>query len=98
MDHNHKHHHVNSKSNDVKKRSIHRIRIIQGHLKKIEKMLEDDEYCLDIVHQSRAVQSALKKLDLLIIENHLNTCVIDQIKSGEEDRTTDELLKLFEYK
>lgn len=95
MDH-HKHNHTNSK--DVKKRAIHRIKIIQGHLKKVEQMISEDEYCVNIVHQSRAVQSALKKLDLLIIKDHLNTCVIDQIRSGEEVRTTDELLKLFEYK
>lgn len=93
MQHNHEHHH-----SDIKQRSIHRIKIIQGHLKKVEDMLQNDQYCLDIVHQSRAIQSALKKLDLLIIENHLKTCVIDQIKGGEEDRTTEELLKLFEYK
>lgn len=93
MQNNHNH-----KDADVKKRAVHRIRIIQGHLKKVEQMLRDDEYCLDVVHQSRAVQSALKKLDLLIIEDHLNGCVVDQIKNGEEDRTTDELLKLFEYK
>jgi DNA-binding FrmR family transcriptional regulator len=89
---------MNNKDKNTKKRAIHRIKIIQGHLKKVEKMLKDDEYCLDIVHQSRAVQNALKKLDLLIIENHLNSCVIDQIKKGETDKTTDELLKLFEYK
>lgn len=92
MEHNHK------KNKDTKTRSLHRIKIIQGHLKKVESMLESDEYCLDIVHQSRAVQSALKKLDILIIKDHLNTCVIDQIKNGEEQRTTEELLKLFEYK
>lgn len=92
MEHNHK------KNKDTKTRSLHRIKIIQGHLKKVESMLEKDEYCLDIVHQSRAVQSALKKLDILIIKDHLDTCVIDQIKNGEEQRTTEELLKLFEYK
>lgn len=90
--HNHKH------KEDTKKRAIHRIKIIQGHLKKIQLMLEEDKYCVDIVHQSRAVQSALKKLDLLIIEDHLNTCVVDQIKNGDEAETTEELLKLFEYK
>ena len=86
------------KETNTKKRAIHRIKIIQGHLKKVQEMLENDEYCVDIVHQSRAIQSALKKLDLLIIEDHLNSCVIDQIKHGEEAKTTDELLKLFEYK
>ena len=94
MEHNHDKRHKTT----TKDRGLHRIKIIKGHLNKIEQMLENDEYCVDIVHQSRAVQSALKKLDLLIIEDHLNGCVIRQIQNGEEARTTDELLKLFDYK
>ncbi|MCA9379821.1 metal-sensing transcriptional repressor [Candidatus Dojkabacteria bacterium] len=81
-----------------KDKALHRIKIIQGHLKAVEKMLQDDQYCVDIVHQSRAVQKALKNLDLLLIENHLKTCVVNQIHNHEEKRTTEELLKLFEYK
>jgi DNA-binding FrmR family transcriptional regulator len=92
MNHNH------PQEKEVKKRAIHRIKIIQGHLKKVQNMLENDEYCVDIVHQSRAVQSALKKLDSFIIEEHLNTCVIDQIQNGKSDKTTEELLKLFNYR
>jgi DNA-binding FrmR family transcriptional regulator len=81
-----------------KKNASHRIKIIQGHLKCLEKMLERDEYCLDIVHQSRAIQKALKQLDLLLINDHLKSCVVDQIKGGEEERTRLELIKLFSYK
>ncbi len=83
---------------NTKARSLHRVRIIKGHLGSIEKMLEQNRYCIDIVHQSRAIQRALKKLDLLIIENHLKTCVVKEIKMGNEQKTTDELLRLFEYK
>ncbi len=86
------------KKTTTKQKAVHRIKIIQGHLKKIEEMINQNTYCVDIVHQSRAVQSALKKLDLLIIEDHLNHCVIHQVKNGEEKKTTEELLKLFEYK
>lgn len=82
----------------TKEKALHRIRIVKGHLEAIEEMLMNDEYCVNVVHQSRAVQNALKQIDLLIIEEHLKTCVIHQIKNGEEKRTTDELLKLFEYK
>lgn len=82
----------------AKQKALHRIKIIQGHLKSVEKMLENDAYCVDTVHQSRAIQKALKNLDILLIENHLKTCVIHQIHDGEEQRTTDELLKLFDYK
>ena len=82
----------------AKESAIHRIRIIKGHLDSIEKMLVEEKYCVDIVHQSRAVQKALKKIDLLLIENHLNTCVVHQIHAGKSTQTTEELLKLFEYK
>lgn len=92
------HGHVHQSNPEVKERALHRVKIIQGHVKKVLEMLERDEYCVDIVHQSRAVQSALKKLDLLIIEDHLSSCVVDQIRNGEIKSSTEELLKLFEYK
>lgn len=82
----------------TKARSLHRIKIIKGHLDSIEKMLENDQYCVDVVHQSRAVQKALQKLDLLIINDHLNHCVVRQIKNGQESKSTAELLTLFEYR
>lgn len=82
----------------IKDRALHRLKIAQGHIESISKMIEDDAYCLDVVHQSRAVQKALHKLDLMLIEDHLNHCVVDQVKSGQEKKSTEELLKLFEYK
>jgi DNA-binding FrmR family transcriptional regulator len=84
--------------NKVKEKSIHRLKIIQGHLKAIEQMIQDDEYCVDIIHQSIAVQRALKKLDMQIMQNHLETCVVDQIKNNEEQKSITELMRLFEMK
>ncbi len=81
-----------------KERVLHRIKIIQGHLKSIERMIEEDKYCVDVIHQSLAVQRALHKINLLLMENHLNTCVLHQIRTGQEKQTTKELLKLFEFK
>lgn len=86
------------KKTTSKQSALHRIKIIKGHLNSIESMLEDGRYCVDIVHQSQAVQKALQKLDVLLIEGHLKTCVINQIKAGQESKTTEELLRLFEYK
>ncbi len=88
--------HQHSKSH--KEQILHRIKIVQGHLAAIEQMINDNEYCVDIVHQSMAVQSALKKMDMVIIEEHLRTCVVDQIKEGDETKTIAELLKLYEMK
>lgn len=81
-----------------KQKLIHRMKIIQGHLKSIEKMIDEDAYCIDIIHQSRAVQTALKKMDMVIIDNHLHHCVIDQVKNGEEKKAVEELLALFNFK
>ncbi len=77
------------------KKVLHRIKIIAGHIKALEKMIVEDQYCVDIVIQSRAIQKSLKNLDKEIISNHLNSCLIEQIKCGEEDQAIKELLLLF---
>lgn len=93
----HKHLHK-KKDNTHKKNILHRIKIIAGHVASIQQMIEDDVYCVDIIHQSIAVQKALKKLDMVIMDDHLRTCVIDQIRGGEETKTISELLRLYEMK
>jgi DNA-binding FrmR family transcriptional regulator len=86
------------KKKTTKDRALHRAKIIKGHIAKLESMLEEDAYCVDVVHQSRAIQSALKKLDSLLIENHLKCCVVKQMKNGKEEKASEELLTLFAYK
>jgi DNA-binding FrmR family transcriptional regulator len=81
------------------KKSIqHRIKIIKGHVNAVEKMIEDDRYCVDIVHQSLAIQKALKKLDALIMQDHIKHCVIEQAKKGDSEKIVEELLQIFNYK
>lgn len=83
----------------TKKEQIsHRIRIIEGHIKAIKNMIDSDAYCVDIVLQSLAVQKALKGLDSLIITQHLQTCMIDQIKNGKEDQAVKELISIYKLK
>lgn len=81
---------------DLKKRAIHRSRILQGQLKGLEKMIEKEEYCMDILTQSLAIQKSLASLDKLILENHLRTHVKDMFVSGVTDKAVDELLNLYE--
>ena len=80
---------------DIQERILHRLKIAQGHLKKVIKMSQDDEYCIDIIHQSQAVQRALEEADALMLENHLKTCVVDHIKKGKENKSTDEIMEIF---
>ena len=82
----------------TKKQKLHRIKIIKGHIEAIERMIEDDVYCIDIVHQSLAVQKALKMLDTVIMADHIQCCVVEQAKSGDFQKITDELITIYTYK
>lgn len=81
-----------------KKKIQHRIKIIKGHVAAIERMIDEDKYCVDIVHQSLAVQKALKKLDEIIMKDHIEHCVIRQAKEGNSEKIAEELLQIFNYK
>lgn len=80
---------------DKQERILHRLKIAQGHLKKVIKMVEADEYCIDVLHQSQAVQKGLKETSNLIMENHLKSCVADAIANGEHDKAVNEVLEVF---
>ena len=71
-----------------------RINIIKGQLDGLMRMIESDEYCIDILTQSSSIQQSLKSLDSVILERHLNIHVKEQFKSQPE-RTIKELLKVF---
>jgi len=83
---------------ELKKRASHRVRILQGQLRGLERMIEGEEYCVDIVVQSLAVQKSLGSLNKLIVENHLRTHVTEMFEAGGEQRekAIAELLRVFE--
>ena len=80
---------------DTQERILHRLKIAQGHLKKVLNMVEDGEYCIDVIHQNKAVQRALSEADSLILENHLKTCAAEAIKKGRQDEAIKELMNVF---
>jgi DNA-binding FrmR family transcriptional regulator len=81
---------------DTQERVIHRLKIARGHLDKVIKMVENDEYCIDVLHQLQAVRAALKQTDGVILENHLKTCVADDFKKGNINKATKEVMEVFE--
>lgn len=84
---------------DIKKRAIHRSKIIEGQVKGIQKMIDQEAYCMDIFTQSLAIQRSLSSLNKLILENHLKTHIKDKLESGNEKRlaeATKELLDVFD--
>jgi CsoR family transcriptional regulator, copper-sensing transcriptional repressor len=78
---------------------LKRLRSISGHVNGIERMVAEDAYCIDVIKQVQAVQAALNKVNDLILENHLNTCVIEAVRGDnkkERERVLDEIVDVFE--
>ena len=78
---------------------VNRLRSIEGHVRGIGRMVEDDAYCIDIVNQILAVERALQKVNGLVLERHLHTCVTTAIRGedpDERERVIEEILDVFE--
>jgi len=79
--------------------SLRRLKTIEGHLRGVIRMLEEDTYCIDVIRQIQAVESALNKVSTQILENHLNTCVTTAIQGNnpkERERVLKEIAEVFE--
>ncbi|MFZ5879855.1 MAG: metal-sensitive transcriptional regulator [Chloroflexota bacterium] len=72
--------------------SLRRLKTIEGHLKGVIRMVEEDAYCIDIIRQIQAVEAALNKVSSQILENHLNSCVITAIQ-GDDQKERERVLK-----
>jgi DNA-binding FrmR family transcriptional regulator len=83
---------------DTRERIIHRLKIAKGHLEKVIQMMEDDTYCIDVMHQMQAIESGLKETGKLLLENHLKTCVADAIREGKADESIAEIMQVFKKK
>ena len=80
---------------DIKKKALRRLKIVHGQVKGLASMIEDEKYCVDIITQSSAIKEALSGVEHLVLENHLSTHVLEQIKSGREKKAVDEILKVY---
>ena len=79
-----------------KKDLLNRLATIEGHIKAIRKMVDDDQYCVDILKQSYAVERALKKFEGSLLEGHLQSCVPAGFHEGRDAEMVRELAELFE--
>lgn len=80
---------------DIKKRVQDRLKRIEGQIRGIQRMVMDEKYCIDIITQSTAVKEALSGIEHLILENHLSTHVLDNIRHGKEKVAINEILKVY---
>ncbi|QGH34457.1 metal-sensing transcriptional repressor [Gracilibacillus salitolerans] len=82
------------RTKDEKQKVINRLKRIEGQVRGIQKMVEDDRYCVDILVQISAIQSALKNVGFSVTERHIKHCVSDAIKQGEGQETIEELMNV----
>ena len=75
----------------IRDKSLTRLRRIEGQIRGIQKMIEDDRYCVDILTQTSAVAAALRGVEEIVLENHLNTCVADAMKSVDAENKAEKV-------
>ena len=78
---------------------LRRLKTVEGHLRGVIRMVEHDEYCIDVIRQVQAVEAALNKVSAQILENHLNSCVTTAIQGNnaeERERVLKEITEVFE--
>jgi len=82
-----------------KKEILRRLKSIEGHVRGVQRMVDEDQYCIDVIKQTLAVQRAIDKVNSLILGQHLDTCVTTAIRSddsAERERVIAEILEVFE--
>ncbi len=84
-------------TSDEKKKILTRLRRIEGQTRGIQRMVEEDKYCVDIMTQIAGVQSALEQVSLLLMENHLLHCVTEAIQEGKGDEKITEIMEVIKH-
>lgn len=86
------------KSEKAKREIVNRLSYVEGHCRAVKRMVDEDKYCIEIIHQVEAIEAAMKKLKEKILADHLETCVTTAIKGESEKerkRVLSELLAVF---
>ena len=81
---------------NVKQNALKRLSYLSGHLEGIRRMIESDAYCPDVLKQTYAVRKAISKLETLILEGHLNSCIVEGMRDGRQEQVVSELMELYE--
>lgn len=80
------------------KKLIRRLKIIEGQVRGLQRLVEADTYCIDIITQTSAIKQALSNIEDVLLEAHLSHCVVTQIKAGETKKPLAEILHVYRLK
>lgn len=81
-----------------KQKLIRRLKIIEGQVRGLQNMLENDKYCIDVITQTSAIKQGLSSVEDALLESHIGHCLVNQIKKGQTDKATKEILKVYQLK
>jgi len=84
--------------NQNKMKIVRRLKLLEGQVRGLQKMIESDTYCIDVITQTSAVKQGLSNVEDLLLENHLGHCVHHQMKSGQVARAREEIVKVYKLK
>jgi CsoR family transcriptional regulator, copper-sensing transcriptional repressor len=79
---------------DVKKNTLRRLATIRGHLEAVTRMVDEEQYCIDILQQIRAIEASLENTKQVMVEGHLKTCFTHALAEGEGEKAITELMKV----
>ena len=80
-----------------KKTAMNRLKTVRGHLDAVIGMVEDERYCPDIMKQVSALQGSLEKVNRILLQNHVETCVMHAVEEGRSGQVVDELMETLRY-
>ncbi len=81
-----------------KAKVLRRLKLLEGQVRGLQKMVENDTYCIDVITQTSAVKQGLSNVEDLLLENHLGHCVIHQIQSGQTKKAKEEIIRVYKLK
>jgi len=81
-----------------KQKLVRRLKIVEGQIRGLQDMVGKDIYCIDVITQTSAIKQALSSVEDILLESHLGHCVVNQIKKGQGDMATKEILKVYALK
>jgi len=81
-----------------KEKIIRRLKLIEGQIRGLQKMIENDTYCIDVITQTSAVKQGLSNVEDLLLENHLGGCILNQVNAGQTEKAKQEILKVYKLK
>ena len=81
-----------------KQKLTKRLKILEGQVRGIQNMVDKNAYCIDIITQTSAIKQGLSNIEDALMEGHLGHCVVNQIKSGQTQKATAEILKVYQLK